>query len=411
PYPPGPKGYWLLGLIRIPMIKPWLTYVKWGKEYGDLVHFTRLGRHYLVINSLEAANEILERQARLTSDRPRFSLHFLGTAPYDDEWRAYRKLMHQNFRAVASIDYRPIEIKHVCKFLDRIDSPEISLKDQVSTLSQVIMYDSVYSLEISSNKENMPQHARDMAELFESFMIPGWDAFKSIPFIHLFPSWFPGGYHRINHEMLGKMVETFAEDLWQQTMKAMSDETQSSLMVKLFSERQPQDRSNEDVELIKNMGMGAVAAATDTTMSAICTFFLAMSLYPDVQRKAQQELDTVLGHGKLPTFDDRSSLPYIDAIYLEVMRWHPAIPLGVQHVSIKDIYYKGHYIPKGQAMTHDESQFSKPDHFIPERHLNKENSISSILAYGFGRRVCVGRYMANDTMWITIASVLATKNI
>ncbi|THU75554.1 cytochrome P450, partial [Dendrothele bispora CBS 962.96] len=115
--PPGPRGYWILGLIKIPMIKPWITYVKWGKEYGDLVHFTRLGRHYLVINSLEAANEILERQAQLTSDRPvhteldrMFSLHFLGTAPYDDEWRAYRKLMHQNFRAAASIDYRPIEI-------------------------------------------------------------------------------------------------------------------------------------------------------------------------------------------------------------------------------------------------------------------------------------------------------------
>jgi cytochrome P450 len=64
-------------------------------------------------------------------------------------------------------------------------------------------------------------------------------------------------------------------------------------------------------------------------MSAIATFFLAMSLYPDVQRKAQKELDTVLGPGKIPTFADRESLPYIDAIYREVMRWHPAIPLGI----------------------------------------------------------------------------------
>jgi hypothetical protein len=65
-------------------------------------------------------------------------------------------------------------------------------------------------------------------------------------------------------------------------------------------------------------------------MSAICTFFLTMSLYPDVQLKAQQELDAVLGEGKTPTFEDRPSLPYVEAIFQEVMRWHPAIPMGMQ---------------------------------------------------------------------------------
>ncbi|THU99673.1 cytochrome P450 [Dendrothele bispora CBS 962.96] len=408
------------------MIKPCFTYAEWGKEYGDLIHFTRFGRHYLVINSLEAANDILERQARLTSDRPvHTELDQIATmerglamASYGDGWRIYRRLMHENFRAEASIDYRPIEIKHVQKFLDGIDSSEMSLKDQVSTLSQVIMLDSVYGVEISSNKGDMPQHARDLVELNDSLFIPGWGAFKSIPFIHLLPSWFPGGRHRVTHEKLSKVMEVVAENLWG-TMKAMeSDESHSSLMAKLMSEKRPQERSSGDIELIKNMGMQAIGAAADTTMSAICTFFLAMSLYSDVQRKAQQELDTVIGHGKIPTFDDRSSLPYIDAVYREVMRWHPAVPLGLPHVSTEDIYYKNYYIPKGTAisaniwaMTHDESQFGKPDQFIPERHLNKKNNINSILAYGFGRRVCVGRYMANDTIWITIASILATKNI
>ncbi|KAK7438216.1 hypothetical protein VKT23_018147 [Stygiomarasmius scandens] len=68
--PPGPKGFWLLGLWKIPMKKPWLTYVEWGKIYGDLIHFTRFGKHYLILNSLDAANEILEKQARFTSSRP-----------------------------------------------------------------------------------------------------------------------------------------------------------------------------------------------------------------------------------------------------------------------------------------------------------------------------------------------------
>jgi cytochrome P450 len=64
------------------------------------------------------------------------------------------------------------------------------------------------------------------------------------------------------------------------------------------------------------------------TMSSIATFFIAISLNPHVQSKAQEELDRVLGCGRLPGFGDRTSLPYIEAIYREVMRWHPAIPLG-----------------------------------------------------------------------------------
>ena len=53
-----------------------------------------------------------------------------------------------------------------------------------------------------------------------------------------------------------------------------------------------------------------------------------MALYPDVQSKAQAELDTVVGTGRLPEFEDRQSLPYIEAIMMETLRWRPAVPLG-----------------------------------------------------------------------------------
>jgi len=56
-----------------------------------------------------------------------------------------------------------------------------------------------------------------------------------------------------------------------------------------------------------------------------------MGLYPEVQLKAQEELDSILGPGKLPKFSDRSSLPYVEAVYREVMRWHPALPVGTEN--------------------------------------------------------------------------------
>ena len=53
-----------------------------------------------------------------------------------------------------------------------------------------------------------------------------------------------------------------------------------------------------------------------------------MLLSPDIQKKAQDELDSVIGRDRLPSFEDRSRLPYVDAVFKEVLRWHPVIPAG-----------------------------------------------------------------------------------
>ena len=69
------------------------------------------------------------------------------------------------------------------------------------------------------------------------------------------------------------------------------------------------------------------------------SLFLAMALYPEVQKKAQAEIDAVVGPNRLPDFDDRASLPYINAIVKESLRWHLVFPLGGH------FYYDGYYYP------------------------------------------------------------------
>ncbi|THU79536.1 cytochrome P450, partial [Dendrothele bispora CBS 962.96] len=156
----------------------------------------------------------------------------------------------------------------------------------------------------------------------------------------------------------------------------------------------------------------------------ISTFILAMSLNPHIQTKGKEEIENVLGVGRIPQFHDRSSLLYVEAIYREVMRWHPALPLGVPHKTTQGLVYNGYYLPKGmimsisepaiRAMGHNESVYPNPNQFDPERHLRHDGTfpdINSIHAYGFGRRVCAGRYVADATIWITIACLLATMDI
>lgn len=77
------------------------------------------------------------------------------------------------------------------------------------------------------------------------------------------------------------------------------------------------------------------------------TFFLAMAMHDDVQKKALIELDEVVGPHRLPRFSDRPSLPFIEAIVRECLRWQTVAPLGIAHQLIADDEYRGFCIPKG----------------------------------------------------------------
>lgn len=75
-----------------------------------------------------------------------------------------------------------------------------------------------------------------------------------------------------------------------------------------------------------------------------------MAEFPDVQKKAQEELDRIIGTDRLVNFDDQASLPYIQAVCREVLRWRPVFPLGISHANTTDDVYNGYYIPAGNSI-------------------------------------------------------------
>ncbi|KIK75721.1 hypothetical protein PAXRUDRAFT_835574 [Paxillus rubicundulus Ve08.2h10] len=142
---------------------------------------------------------------------------------------------------------------------------------------------------------------------------------------------------------------------------------------------------------------------------------------PHVWKRAQAEIDALLGMDRLPDFGDRPFLPYVEAILRETLRWQPVTPLGAvaMHATISSDIYKGFYIPKGmsclytnRAMSHDEAQYPNAEQFIPERFLTAEGTLTddnpAKYAFGFGRRICPGRHNADASLWSAIATTLAT---
>ena len=83
------------------------------------------------------------------------------------------------------------------------------------------------------------------------------------------------------------------------------------------------------------------------TNSYCLSFLLAIALFPEVQKKAQAELDKVIGPGRLPELEDLDKLVYVRAVVMETLRWIPVLPLGIPHALDADDVYEGYHLPNG----------------------------------------------------------------
>jgi cytochrome P450 len=148
-----------------------------------------------------------------------------------------------------------------------------------------------------------------------------------------------------------------------------------------------------------------------------------MIAFPEVQRRAQAEIDAIVGRDRLPTFADAPRLPYVLAIIREILRYRPTIPFLIPHAATEEDWYEGMYIPKGTVCianvwhcNHDREVFGEDaDEFRPERHLDEngellpgpfETNQAGHVTLGFGRRICVGKDLANESLFINTARIL-----
>ena len=152
-----------------------------------------------------------------------------------------------------------------------------------------------------------------------------------------------------------------------------------------------------------------------------------MIAFPEVQRKAQAEMDAIVGRDRLPTFADAPRLPYVQAIIKEILRYRPSLPFLIPHAATEEDWYEGMYIPKGTICianvwhcNHDREVFGEDaDEFRPERHLDEngellpgpfETNQAGHVLFGFGRRICVGKDLAIESLFINTVRILwATK--
>ncbi|KAH9986764.1 cytochrome P450 [Russula compacta] len=434
PYPPGPPPLPIIGnLLDIPLEFSWLTYIRFSKIYGDILSFRVLGQVIVVLNTSEVAKDLLEQRKDIYPDRPPVPIcemmgweWVLSVARSDKRWRLGRRILDRSLRPGSIVSYRPMIQAKTHLLLSRLLANPDQWEAHLELFQGQLILEMTYGYEAQERNDRMVDAAKMMTKFGEERILPGASLVNNIPFLRHIPEWLPWFSYkplaRIGHEMGNQVLYPPIQFVKESMRKGTA---RPSLALENFQEVEKRILSESEREKAEEAIVGALGslyvAGADTTISATLSFVAAMLLYPDIQKKAQEELDSVTERERLPTFDDRPRLPFIDAICKEVLRWRPVGPIGIPHAAIKDDIYEGFFVPKGAvviantwAILHDPTSYPEPDTFKPERFLNPDGSLRDdpvlMSAFGFGKRICPGRHLVDTTLFDSVASLLSVFN-
>ncbi|KAL0563540.1 hypothetical protein V5O48_018525, partial [Marasmius crinis-equi] len=235
----------------------------------------------------------------------------------------------------------------------------------------------------------------------------------TFPWLKYVPDWFPGAGFKRKAEESGKLAMQMVHKPFDDGKAIMEKYGVPSFISAALSKiNASQDRTEQEA-VVRDAAGAMYLAGNDTTVSVIATFILAMLYAPEVQDKAHKELDRVIPEGRLPDFTDAESLPYVTALVKETLRWKNVAPLAIPHYLEVEDEYNGYRIPANSvvignvwAILHDERNYPEPFSFKPDRYIvDGKLSFESCrdpatIVFGFGRRVCPGRYMGYSSVWI-----------
>ncbi|KAI0365451.1 cytochrome P450 [Pilatotrama ljubarskyi] len=439
--PPGPLPKPLIGNLKdIPSGgTEWAKYAELARKYAsDLLYFTAFGTPLLVLNSFETAHELLDKRGALYSDRPRFVMvkelmRFdwnLVLMSYGRRFIAQRRVVQQEFSpAIVARVHRPVMEREVHALLGRlledvhpVGAERADVVKHLRHMTGAIIMMVSYGHQVVSAEDEYVALAERVREHGEARPPAGVALIDLLPLLKYVPPWFPGAAfheHAAKGRAFSHMMLSAPFGMVKERMAAGN--AVPSMATRLLSRtgELPLDGTGMDADTFVRDCCGVVySAGADTTLVALRNFLLAMMRYPVVQKRAQQELDEVVGKDRLPAYEDRARLPYVTRVVKESLRWKTVSNLGVPHATLDEDEYRGAYIPKGttvlaniHAMHHDESVYANPDEFNPDRFLPTPEKPDgepdpARAAFGFGRRICPGRYFAEDSLFLGIASLL-----
>ncbi|KAJ7649235.1 cytochrome P450 [Mycena rosella] len=434
---PGPSPLPLLGNVcHLTTKELWLVATEWAKQFGDVVYIHLFGQGLIFLNSPEATMDLLDKKGSIYGDKPGLVMagelcgcdNMVAFTRYGDKSKRQRRLLNQAFGVQAIPSYHPLIETETHSFIRRLVAEPSEYINHVRQYAGGLTLSVVYGYETSSNDDKFLNLGQECVDILSNRIASGggiWpvDIFPSLK--HL-PTWAPGSGFKTKAAAWKSRMEEFVNQPYSFVKTSLKSGSYKPSFCSMLLEDEKNCTPQFEFDL-KHTANSMYSASMDTTMTVFCQFLLAMVLHPEVLAKAQKEIDSVVGPDRLPTFSDRASLPYVDAILNETYRWGVPVPLSLPHRLMEDDVYQGMFMPKGSlifgnvwyvsAIMRDETLFPDASVFLPERYMeNVEPALAKKrdprrYVFGFGRRRCPGVNLVESSLWLLVASVLATSEI
>lgn len=393
-----------------------------------------LDRHIVVLDTFQAAADLLEKRGANYSDRPRMPMvgelmgygWHLTIMRYGDGWRIHRRALHQHLHEGALTRLHPNLERMNSRFIRALIHTPGEWWAFTHWLAGANILSMVYGMEDTQLADDPWIALGDAAlQMANDAFVSGFQVVDIFPILKYIPAWFPGaGFKRKARRAHAVSMRTRDEPLeWLRAQMAAGTAAPSLAASLIDTEL---DGAPLPEEVVANCAGVAYVAGVDTALSTMRSFFLAMVRNPEAQRKAQEELDRVLPGDRIPTLSDRAALPlpYLEAVLRETYRLYPPVPLGVPHRAIEEDEYDGMRIPAGAvlianiwSMMRDEKTFGaeplsfRPERFLKDGHIDRSVMDPRAAVFGFGRRVCPGRHLADSEVWLMMVTVLYAFDI
>uniref|UniRef100_F1M6Z6 Cytochrome P450 n=1 Tax=Rattus norvegicus TaxID=10116 RepID=F1M6Z6_RAT len=424
--PPGPRPLPFLGnLLQMNRRGLLRSFMQLQEKYGD-VFTVHLGpRPVVILCGTDTMREALVDQAEAFSGRGTVAVLHPVVQGYGvifangERWKILRRFSLVTMRNFGmgkrSVEERIKEeaqclVEELKKYKGALLNPTSIFQSIAANIICSIVFGERFDY-----KDH--QFLRLLDLIYQTFSLMGSLSSQVFELFSGFLKYFPGVHKQISknlQEILNYIDHSVEKH------RATLDPNTPRDFINTYLLRMEKEKSNHHTEFHhQNLVISVLSlffTGTETTSTTLRYSFLIMLKYPHVAEKVQKEIDQVIGSHRLPTLDDRTKMPYTDAVIHEIQRFADLIPIGLPHRVTNDTMFLGYLLPKNtevypilSSALHDPRYFDHPDTFNPEHFLDVNGTLKkseAFLPFSTGKRICLGEGIAQNELFIFFTAIL-----
>ncbi|XP_053330121.1 cytochrome P450 2A13-like [Spea bombifrons] len=424
--PPGPTPLPLLGNVlhmkRGEMVKSLLQF---GDKYGPVYTVYFGPNPVVVLCGYQAVKEALIDQADDFGSRGRqpttdgFVQGFGVAFSNGERWKQLRRFSLMTLRNFGmgkkSIEERIREeaqflVAELRSYKGKSLDPTTVLVQAVSNVISSIVFGSRFEY----NNKDLQVLLSLFAATFKDMSSAWGQLLEMLPTVM---NYIPGPHQRINKH-LNNLLE-FVTQRVERNQKTLDPDSPRDF-IDCFLIKMQQEKQNPTSDFnMKNLLMTVINlffAGTETVSTTLRHGFLILLRYPEIEEKLHEEIDRVIGQNRSPNIEDRSKMPYTDAVIHEIQRFSDIVPMNLPHSATNDTTFRGYKIPKGTdvypllcSVLRDPTQFATPNKFNPNHFLDEDGRFKkseAFMPFSTGKRICLGEGLARMELFLFLTTIL-----